>query len=151
MKKGAELCSAPFFYRKALLLSLRRRWRHSLQPEVGHEVAVVLVVVRGVHDERAHTRHRHPEQRDAGGRRCVGLRVGLLTVRAGVLYSLTKLADSLGVATIWGEATASSAPFYEKVLQIRPVKDLFTINRETMERIQSNHVQKLRNNALRKS
>jgi len=72
-------------------------------------------------------------------------------IGAGVLYSLTKLADSLGMATIWGEATASSAPFYEKVLQIRPVKDLFIIHRETMERIQSNHLQKLRNNALRKS
>lgn len=72
-------------------------------------------------------------------------------IGAGVLYSLTKLANSLGTATIWGEATASSAPFYEKVLQIRPVKDLFIIHRETMQRIQRNHLQKLRNNALRKS
>ena len=34
--------------------------------------------------------------------------------------------------TIWGEATASSAPFYEKVLQIRPMQDLFIIRREMM-------------------
>lgn len=70
---------------------------------------------------------------------------------AGILFSLTNLADSLGMETIWGEATASSAPFYEKVLQIRPVKDLFIIRRETMERIQRNHLEKLRKNALRKS
>ena len=72
-------------------------------------------------------------------------------IGAGILFSLTKLADSLGIDTIWGEATASSATFYEKVLQIRPVKDLFIIHRDTMERIQRNHFQKLRNNALRKS
>ena len=72
-------------------------------------------------------------------------------VGAGVLYSLTNLADSLDMETIWGEATASSAPFYEKVLQIRPVKDLFIIHRETMERIQGNHLKKLQNNVLRKS
>ena len=72
-------------------------------------------------------------------------------IGAGILFSLTKLADSLGIETIWGEATASSATFYEKVLQIRPVKDLFIIHRDTMERIQRNHFQKLRNNALRKS
>ena len=72
-------------------------------------------------------------------------------VGAGVLYSLTNLADSLGMETIWGEATASSAPFYEKVLQIRPVKDLFIIHRETMATIQTNHLKKLRNHPLRKS
>src|SRR5207249_10854778 len=43
---------------------------------------------------------------------------------AGVLFCLAGLAESLGVDTIWGEATASSAPFYEKVLQIHRVKDL---------------------------
>ena len=72
-------------------------------------------------------------------------------IGAGILFSLTNIADSLGVDTIWGEATASSAPFYEKVLRIRPVKDLFIINRETMETIQKHHLQKLRSNALRKS
>ena len=75
----------------------------------------------------------------------------LYGIGAGVLYSLSNLADSLRMDTIWGEATASSAPFYEKVLQIRPVKDLFIIHRETMARIQRNHLQKLRNNTLRKS
>ena len=44
--------------------------------------------------------------------------------------------------TIWGEATASSAPFYEKVLQIRPVRDLFIIRRNTMRSIQKYHREK---------
>ncbi len=61
---------------------------------------------------------------------------------AGILVSLTSLADALGMETIWGEATASSAPFYEKVLQIRPVKDLFIIRRETMRSIQKYHREK---------
>ena len=36
---------------------------------------------------------------------------------------------------IWGEATASSERFYEKVLEIRPVKDLFIIRRDMMRDI----------------
>jgi hypothetical protein len=63
-------------------------------------------------------------------------------IGAGILFSLTNLADTLRMDTIWGEATASSAPFYEKVLQIRPVKDLFIIDRETMHRIQKYHAEK---------
>ena len=63
-------------------------------------------------------------------------------VGAGVLFSLTNLADLLGMDTIWGEATASSAPFYEKVLQIRPLKDLFIIDRETKHRIQNYYLEK---------
>ena len=61
---------------------------------------------------------------------------------AGILFSLSNLADALGMEMIWGEATASSAPFYEKVLQIRPVKDLFIIRRETMRGIQKYHREK---------
>ena len=45
------------------------------------------------------------------------------------------LADSLGMETMWGEATASSASFYEKVLKIRPVQDLFIIRRDMMRDI----------------
>ena len=51
-------------------------------------------------------------------------------IGSGVLACLLDMADSLGMETMWGEATASSAPFYEKVLQIRPVKDLFIVRRE---------------------
>ncbi len=71
-------------------------------------------------------------------------------VGAGVLFSLTKIARSLGIRTIWGEATANSAPFYEKVLGIRPVKDLFIIRRATMETVHRNHLRKLRNVGLHK-
>lgn len=53
-------------------------------------------------------------------------------VGSGVLFSLTGLAEALGMEMIWGEATASSASFYEKVLQIRPMQDLFIIRREMM-------------------
>jgi len=60
----------------------------------------------------------------------------------GILASLTGLADSLGMQTVWGEATASSAPFYEKVLKTKPIKDLFEIRRKTMQRILRDHRQK---------
>jgi len=45
------------------------------------------------------------------------------------------MADSLGMKTMWGEVTASSAPFYEKILRTRPVKDLFIIHRDTMRNV----------------
>jgi len=54
---------------------------------------------------------------------------------AGILFSLSDLADALGMEMIWGEATASSARFYEKVLEMRPVKDLFIIRRDMMRDI----------------
>lgn len=69
---------------------------------------------------------------------------------AGMLYSLTKIADALGIDTIWGEATASSAPFYEKVLQLRPIKDLFLIDRGRIQTIQQYHAAKQKS-ALAKS
>jgi hypothetical protein len=40
-----------------------------------------------------------------------------------------------------GEATASSARFDEKVLQIRPVKDLFIIRREAMRGIRNRYLE----------
>lgn len=60
----------------------------------------------------------------------------------GILASLAGLAHSLGMQTIWGEATASSAPFYEKVLKTKPIKDLFVIRRKTMKRILRDHLLK---------
>lgn len=70
-------------------------------------------------------------------------------IGAGILFSLTNIADSLGVDTIWGEATASSAPFYEKVLRIHPVKDLFIIRQATMRDIQKYYREKMKS-GLRK-
>lgn len=54
-------------------------------------------------------------------------------IGSGILNSLMGLADSLGMETLWGEATASSAAFYEKVLQVRSVKDLFIVSRPAMQ------------------
>ena len=56
-------------------------------------------------------------------------------VGSGILSSLMGMADILGMETMWGEATASSARFYEKVLKMRPVKDLFIIQRDLMSDI----------------
>jgi hypothetical protein len=60
----------------------------------------------------------------------------------GILASLMGLADSLGMKTMWGEATASSAPFYERVLKTKPIEDLFVIRRKTMQRILRDHLEK---------
>ena len=60
---------------------------------------------------------------------------------SGVLFCVAGLAESLGMETIWGEATVSSAPFYEKVLQIQPVKDLFIIRREAMRGIREYYLE----------
>ncbi len=61
---------------------------------------------------------------------------------SGILGALAGLADSLNMETLWGEATASSAPFYEKVLKSKPIKDLFVIHRKKMQRILRYHLQK---------
>lgn len=54
-------------------------------------------------------------------------------VGTGILYSLVGLADALGIATIWGEATRNSAPFYERVLGLPRVTDHFFVEGQTME------------------
>jgi len=58
----------------------------------------------------------------------------------GVLFGLVSLASALGMELIWGEATADSAPFYERVLQIRPVKDLFIIDGGAMRGIHDRYI-----------
>jgi len=54
-------------------------------------------------------------------------------VGTGMIYSLVGLVDSLGIGTIWGEATKNSAPFYERVLNLSQVTDHFFVQGETME------------------
>jgi hypothetical protein len=63
-------------------------------------------------------------------------------IGTGILASLMGLADSLGMETMWGEATASSAPFYERVLKTKPINDLFVIRHKTMQRIFRDHLRK---------
>lgn len=73
-----------------------------------------------------------------------GLSFGNQPIRglgSGIIYGLVSLAETLGMETIWGEATASSAPFYEKVLQTHPVKDLFIIRREAMRGIREYYLE----------
>jgi hypothetical protein len=54
-------------------------------------------------------------------------------VGSGIIFGLVQLASALNIQRIWGEATANSAPFYEKLLAVSPVHDLFVI--ETREMI----------------
>jgi hypothetical protein len=54
-------------------------------------------------------------------------------VGTGMLYSLIRIADEIKSHTVWGEATANSAPFYEKVLGIPKVGDHFFITGRTMD------------------
>ena len=61
----------------------------------------------------------------------------------GILASLAGLADSIGMETLWGEATASSAPFYEHVLRIRNVRDLFLIRRNKMRSLHERYGAKM--------
>jgi hypothetical protein len=73
-----------------------------------------------------------------------GLLFGSQAIRgigSGVLFGLVSLADNLSMELIWGEATAGSASFYEKVLQIRPVQDLFIIRREAMRGIRARYME----------
>ena len=64
-------------------------------------------------------------------------------IGTGILASLMRLADSLGMETMWGEATASSAPFYENVLRRRTVRDLFVIRQQTMRSVGQRYVARM--------
>ena len=54
---------------------------------------------------------------------------------SGIVFGLVQLANVLNITRIWGEATANSAPFYEKLLEISPVEDLFIIELTEMAAI----------------
>ena len=62
----------------------------------------------------------------------------------GMIFGLSTLADDLGMGRIWGEATASSAPFYEKVLRIRSVQDSFIIRQRKMRQVRERYVAKIK-------
>lgn len=57
-------------------------------------------------------------------------------VGSGTVYGLVKLAKALGIRRIWGEATVHSAPFYERLLGLVPILDLFVIEAREMAEIQ---------------
>jgi hypothetical protein len=54
-------------------------------------------------------------------------------VGTGIIYSLVELADLLQIKLIWGEATRNSAPFYEKILNLKNVADQFHVGAEAMD------------------
>src|SRR2546430_13598659 len=54
-------------------------------------------------------------------------------IGTGLFYGLIQIADTLGIEMIWGEATANSAPFYERILGAERILDQFHIHGETLE------------------
>lgn len=58
-------------------------------------------------------------------------------VGSGIIHNLVRLADELSIQRIWGEATATSAGFYNKLLGTRGIKDLFVIDRRMMHAIRA--------------
>ena len=57
-------------------------------------------------------------------------------IGTGLFHGLIQIADDLGIGMIWGEATANSASFYEKILGAESVLDQFHIHGETMNHSQ---------------
>jgi len=53
-------------------------------------------------------------------------------VGSGIVFGLVQLAQSLKIPRIWGEATVNSAPFYERLLAVEPVQNLFIIEAREM-------------------
>jgi hypothetical protein len=53
-----------------------------------------------------------------------------------MLQGLALVASAIQSALVWGEATELSAPFYEKVLGIRKVKDHFFIRPSILQKLQ---------------
>lgn len=56
-------------------------------------------------------------------------------VGSGIVFGLVQLARALKIPRLWGEATGNSAPFYEKLLAVGPVQDLFIIESPEMAAI----------------
>lgn len=54
---------------------------------------------------------------------------------SGIIFCLVQLANALNIPRIWGEATANSAGFYERLLAVSPVQDLFVIESPGMTAI----------------
>jgi hypothetical protein len=56
-------------------------------------------------------------------------------IGSGIIFGLVQLARVLRIRRIWGEATVNSAPFYERLLAVSPVRDLFVIEAREMAAI----------------
>jgi len=56
-------------------------------------------------------------------------------VGSGIAFGLVRLANALNIPRIWGEATVNSATFYESLLAVSSVQDLFIIEAAEMTAI----------------
>lgn len=56
-------------------------------------------------------------------------------VGSGIMFGLVELANTLEIPRIWGEATANSAQFYENLLAVQTIQDLFIIEATEMAAI----------------
>ena len=65
-------------------------------------------------------------------------------VGTGVLMSLAGIASSQSMGCLWGEATVRSALFYEKVLQLSAVRDLFQVERKKLSQLNSEYRAKMK-------
>lgn len=65
-------------------------------------------------------------------------------VGSGMAHGLVQLAKALQIRRIWGEATANSAPFYERLLELTPILDFFVIEAREMKAIQNRQAKILR-------
>ena len=53
-------------------------------------------------------------------------------VGSGILNQLVAVTEEMDIPCIWGEATAHSAPFYERALNVSQILDHFFIEDEVM-------------------
>ena len=60
---------------------------------------------------------------------------GVSGVGSGIAFGLVRLANALNIPRIWGEATVNSASFYESLLAVSSVQDLFIIEAAEMAAI----------------
>jgi hypothetical protein len=58
-------------------------------------------------------------------------------IGTGLFHGLIQIADELEIKMIWGEATANSAAFYERILGADRILDNFFISGDTMARCRS--------------
>ena len=52
-----------------------------------------------------------------------------------LLYTIARVAGRINAPLVWGEATALSAPFYRRVLDVDGILDHFFIPEETLEKM----------------
>jgi hypothetical protein len=55
-------------------------------------------------------------------------------IGSGLIFALSALAIRFGVPLIWGEATALSAPFYERVFETPGIKDHFLVGQPILNK-----------------